>query len=82
MESLILNLEITKKGDTGATSITNISYVPLYIAKTETDGVSTIQVLPVRSAIKSGLFPELEQDLTDTIAHLRADTASDYDSGR
>lgn len=82
MESVLLNLQITKKGDTGETSITGISYVPLYIAKTETDTATVIQVLPVRNAIKSALFPELEQDMTDTIAHLRSDTASDYDSGR
>ena len=70
------------EGETGETSITGISYVPLYIAKTETDTGTVIQVLPVRNAIKSALFPELEQDMTDTIAHLRSDTASVYDSGR
>ena len=40
------------------------------------------QVLPVRSAITSGLFEQKQQALTDAIAHLRANTASDYDSGK
>lgn len=82
MESLMLHLELTKNGKTGATSITGVSYTPLYIARTLTEMGEAIQVLPVRQAIKSGLFPDIQQDLTDTIAHLRADTASDYDSGR
>lgn len=82
MESVLLDLEITKKGSTGETTITDVSYIPLYIAQTEGDAGSGIQVLPVRSAIKSGLFPELEGDMTDAIANLRTATASDYDSGK
>ena len=82
MESVLLNLEITKSGKTGQTSITNVGYIPLYILKQETDGQPQIQVLPVRSAITSGLFSEQAQTLTDAIADLRANTASDYDSGK
>ena len=40
------------------------------------------EILPIRSAINSGLFPDMEQTLTDAIAQLRAATASDYDSGK
>ena len=82
MESVLLNLEITKSGKTGQTSITNVGYIPLYILKQETDGQPRIQVLPVRSAITSGLFEDQAQTLTDAIADLRANTASDYDSGK
>ena len=82
MESVLLNLEITKSGKTGQTSITNVGYIPLYILKQETDGRPKIQVLPVRSAITSGLFEDQAQALTDAIADLRANTASDYDSGK
>lgn len=82
MESVLLNLEITKSGKTGQTSITNVGYIPLYILKQETDGQPQIQVLPVRSAITSGLFEDQAQTLTDAIADLRANTASDYDSGK
>lgn len=82
MESVLLELEITRKGSTGETTITGVSYTPLYIAQTAGDAGNAIQVLPIRSAIKSGLFPELEEKMTDAIANLRTATASDYDSGR
>lgn len=82
MQSLLLDVEITKDGETGATGITNISYTPLYIAKTGEGEAEQIQILPVRNAIKSELFPELTEDLTATIAHLRSATESDLDSGK
>ena len=83
MESVLLNLEITKSGKTGQTSITNISYIPLYLLRQEGEnGAAQVQVLPIRSAITSGLFDEQAQALTDAIADLRANTASDYDSGK
>lgn len=82
-ESLILNLQITRNGKTGETSITGISYTPLYILKTESaTGGTQYQVVPIRSAIQNELFPEMTETFTDAIAHLRANTASDYDSGK
>lgn len=82
-ESVILNLEFTKNGETGDTTITNVSYTPLYIMDNGEDAIDQrFQVLPVRSAITSNLFPEQQQTLTDVIAHLRANTSSDYDSGK
>ena len=81
-ESVVLNLEFTKNGETGKTSITNISYTPLYIMDAGEEADERFQVLPVRSAITSGLFEQKQQALTDAIAHLRANTASDYDSGK
>ena len=81
-ESVILNLEFTKNGETGKTSVTNISYTPLYIIDTGEEAADRFQVLPVRSAITSGLFDEQQQALTDAIAHLRSNSASDYDSGK
>ena len=81
-ESVILNLEFTKNGETGDTTITNISYTPLYIMDSGAEAAGRFQVLPVRSAITSNLFGEKQQALTDAIAHLRTNTASDYDSGK
>lgn len=82
-ESVLLNLEITKSGKTGQTSITNINYIPLYLLRQEGEnGAAQVQVLPIRSAITSGLFDEQAQTLTDAIADLRANTASDYDAGK
>lgn len=83
MESLILNLQITKNGKTGEAAVTGISYTPLYILKTETAADGTqYQIVPIRSAIQNELFPEMTETFTDAIAHLRANTASDYDSGK
>lgn len=83
MESLILNLQITKNGSTGETALTGISYTPLYILKTESDVEGTrYQVVPIRSAINNNLFPEMNDAFTAAIAHLRTNTASDYDSGK
>lgn len=81
-ESVILNLEFTKNGETGDTTITGVSYTPLYIMDSGEDAADRFQVLPIRSAITSGLFADKQQALTDAIAHLRANTASDYDSGK
>lgn len=81
-ESVVLNLEFTKNGETGSTTITDISYTPLYIMDAGEDAADRFEVLPIRSAISSSLFPDAQQTLTDAIAHLRANTASDYDSGK
>lgn len=40
------------------------------------------QVVPIRSAINNNLFPEMNDAFTAAIAHLRTNTASDYDSGK
>lgn len=81
--SVLLNLEITKSGKTGTTSITDIGYIPLYMATTLDEEESPVfQVLPIRTAVSSGLFPELDQVMTDALSELRTSTDSDYDSGK
>ena len=83
MESVILNLQITKNGSTGETSLTGISYTPLYILKTESEVEGThYQVVPIRSAITNNLFPDMTETFTAAIAHLRTNTDSDFDSGK
>lgn len=48
--SILLDLEITKDGDTGKVSITNYDYVPVYyVDERETGG--TVRVLRIREAI-------------------------------
>jgi poly-gamma-glutamate capsule biosynthesis protein CapA/YwtB (metallophosphatase superfamily) len=79
--SCILNLQFTKDGETGETTISKISYLPVYIMDSGTSADVEFQVLPIRSAISSGLFPDQTQTMTDAIAKLRVDTDSDYDSG-
>ena len=81
-ESVVLNLSFTKNGQTGATSLSGVSYTPIYLMDHGEGAQTRYEILPIRSAINSGLFPEMEGTLTDAIAHLRAATASDYDSGK
>ena len=82
-DSVILNLQFTKNGETGETSLTDVSYTPLYIMKND-DPAQTCQyeILPIRTAIASGLFPDDTQTLTEAISRLRTRTESDFDSGR
>lgn len=81
-QSVVLNLSFTKNGQTGATSLSDISYTPLYIMDHGEGESPRYEILPIRSAINSGLFPDMEKTFTDAIAQLRAATASDYDSGK
>ena len=81
-ESVVLNLQFTKSGQTGETTISGISYTPICLMDNGEDTEPRFEVLPIRSAITSDLFPERKQDLTDAIAHLRSATQSDYDSGK
>ena len=81
-ESVVLNLSFTKNGQTGATQLSGVTYTPIYIMDHGEGKDPRYEILPIRSAINSGLFPDMEQTLTDAIAQLRAATASDYDSGK
>lgn len=81
-ESVVLNLSFTKNGQTGATSLSGISYTPVYLMDNGEEAETRFEILPIRSAINSGLFPEMEEELTDAIAHLRTATESDFDSGK
>ena len=81
-ESVVLNLSFTKNGQTGATQLSGVNYTPIYLMDHGEGKSPRYEILPIRSAINSGLFPDMEQTLTDAIAQLRAATASDYDSGK
>ena len=82
-ESVILNLQFTKNGETGETTLTNASYTPLYLLDSgkDADG-SRYEILPIRTAIASGLFPKETDRLTNAISRLRTRTESDFDSGK
>lgn len=86
MESAILNLEFTKSGETGKTTISNVSYTPLYILDRGEGAEKRFEVLPIRNAIKSDMFQEYVEDMSAAIEHLKqntkmADLEIDYDSG-
>ncbi len=87
MESLILNLEFTKSGATGKTTISNASYTPLYILDAGEGVDGRFQVLPIRSAIQSKLFESFEPQMTEAISNLEKNTklsenSKSFDSGR
>ena len=81
--SVILNLQFTKNGETGETALTSVNYTPLYLMDrgSGADGAQH-EILPIRTAIASGLFPDDTQTLTDAISRLRTRTESDFDSGK
>ena len=81
-QSLILNLQFTKNGETGVTALSAVSYTPLYLIDNGEDADCRYEILPIRSAVSSGRFPDWNDTLTAAIGDLRASTASDFDSGR
>ena len=86
-ESVILNLEFTKDGKTGETTISDVSYTPLYILDRGEGAESRFEVLPIRGAIKSSMFQEYEAVMNEAIENLKthttagAEDAVAYDSG-
>ena len=69
-------------GETGETALSGVSYTPSYFADHGEDAAPRYEILPVRTAITTNLFPSLNAAMTDTIAHLRTYTQSDFDSGK
>ena len=81
-ESVILNLEFTKSGKTGETTISDIYYTPLYILDRGEGVERRFEVLPIRKSIASSMFEEYEGVMNAAIDILKTNTASDYDSGK
>lgn len=81
-DGVVLNLSFTKNGETGETTLSGVSYTPTYFADHGEDASPRYEILPVRTAITTNLFPALNSTMTDTIAHLRTYTQSDFDSGK
>ena len=88
MESVILNLEFTKSGETGKTTVSNANYTPLYILDAGEGADVRFEILPIREAIKTKLFEQYEQNMLEAIEHLAANTQLDpanpvdFDSGK
>ncbi len=74
MESVILNLEFTKSGATGETTVSGANYTPVYILDAGEGSDVQFQVLPIRNAIKSNLFEQFEQQMETAITNLEANT--------
>ena len=82
MESVVLNLEFTKSGETGETTITDVSYTPLYILNRGEDADRQFEILPIRGAINSSLFEDYTDRMNAAIDNLKINTNSNYDSGK
>ena len=87
MESVILNLEFTKSGKTGETTVSAAEYTPLYILDAGEGADVRFQVLPIRKAVESNLFEQFETKMLEAIDHLATNTRMDpanpvsFDSG-
>jgi len=77
MESIILNLEFTKSGKTGETTISAAEYTPLYILDAGEEADVRFQVLPIRRAVDSNLFEPYEAKMLEAIDHLQTNTQLD-----
>ncbi len=82
MESLILNLEFTKSGETGETTVSNAEYLPLYILDHGEEAQTRFEVVPIRKAMENSTFAQYNQQMLDAIDHLEVNTKSSYDSGK
>lgn len=81
MESVILNLEFTKSGETGETTISNVSYTPIYVVDHGEGSDVRFEVLPIRKAIESSIFADYSQQMSEAIEHLKTNSNSNFDSG-
>lgn len=82
MESVVLNLEFTKSGETGDTTVSSVNYLPIYILDRGEEAETRFEVLPIRPAIESALFDSHREIMLDAIDHLKTNSASSYDSGK
>ena len=79
MESVLLNLEFTKSGATGETTISDVSYKPLYILDAGEGADVRFEVLPIRTAIGSNLFEDFEDEMMAAIEHIETNSQMDPD---
>ncbi|MBQ7523058.1 MAG: CapA family protein [Oscillospiraceae bacterium] len=80
--SCILNLDFSLDPETGACGLSGASYLPVYIADKGEDADLRYEVLPIRSAIQSGLFPDLTDEMEQAIDDLASQTGSSLDNGK
>lgn len=80
--SVVLNLEFTMDSETGDTTISDVNYLPVYIADNGEEAETRYEVLPVRSAMASSAFAELDTTFREAITTLKNNTGSSLDSGK
>lgn len=80
--SAILNLEFTMDAETGDTTISDVNYLPVYLADNGEAAQTRYEVLPIRSAMASSTFADLDPVFRDAITTLKNNTGSSLDSGK
>ena len=68
--SIILNLDITKNGETGKITIDKVEYIPIYMYKSTTGTVRRYKILDIEKSIsdyKSGKNQSIGQSAYNTI---------------
>lgn len=78
-ESVILNLEFTKEN--GETTISGCNYVPLYIFDNGEEAINRYQVRSVYDVLDNAPDDAAKTKMQEAIAHIKADTESDFDRG-
>ena len=81
-DSVILNLEFSMDSETGKVTISDVSYLPVYLIDKGEGADVRYEVLPIRSAKASSLFSEQDEVFDAAIAALKTQTASSFDSGK
>jgi len=82
MESVILNLEFTKSGETGKTTISKAEYTPLYILDRGEEADVRFEVLPIRAALETSIFEEYRDQMLEAIDNIKTNSNSTFDSGK
>ena len=82
MESVILNLEFTKSGETGETTISKAEYTPLYILDRGAEADVRFEVLPIRAALDTSIFEDYRDKMLEAIDHIKTNSNSTFDSGK
>lgn len=79
-DGVILNIKIKKNGETGKTTIDDVSYIPtwVYRAKQQGKSIYTYRVLPVMEYLESDEYPAT---IKDRMRRSYKDTMSKLESG-
>ena len=79
--SVLLNLEFSMDSETGAVTISDVSYLPLYLIDKGEGADARYEILPIRSAMASSLFADKAELFDAAITTLKQQTASTFDCG-
>ena len=67
--SVILDLEVTKKGDTGVTTITNFSYTPIYNVQETGKPLRLLRIHEAIAAYESGYIDRVSETTYEAMKH-------------